>query len=145
MDVVVTVAMERVAKLMEEVEAQVVIPSTWPTAVGYAPWLVEVWVNYLTNAIKYGGRPCLITLGYDEPKDGQIRFWVEDNGRGLTTTQQAQLFTEFNRLGAEQQHVEGHGLGLTIVARIMDKLHGSAGAESEFGTGSRFYFCLPTA
>lgn len=140
---VVQEALERVAKLTADLNAEIIAPATWPTAVGYAPWLAEVWVNYLTNALKYGGRPCVITLGHDLTPTGHIRFWVQDNGRGLTAEQQAHLFTEFNRLGAQQ--AEGHGLGLTIVARIVDKLHGRVGAESTPPHGSRFYFTLPPA
>lgn len=138
---VVVLARERLAMLAAELNADIIAPPVWPTAVGYAPWLVEVWANYLSNALKYGGRPCVVTLGFDEAEEGMIRFWVRDNGRGLTTAEQAQLFTEFNRLG--EQKVEGHGLGLTIVTGILEKLHGRAGVESTPGAGSCFYFMLP--
>jgi signal transduction histidine kinase len=74
--------------------------------------------------------------------DGQVRFWVKDNGNGLTPEQQAKLFTPFSRL-SEHTKVEGHGLGLSIVQRIAEKLKGSVGLESAPGQGSLFYFTLP--
>ena len=70
-----------------------------------------------------------------------IRFWVRDNGIGLSPEQQEKLFTQFTRL--HQIQVEGHGLGLSIVQRIMDKLRGRVGVESELNRGSTFWFSLP--
>jgi signal transduction histidine kinase len=70
-----------------------------------------------------------------------IRYWVRDNGSGLTSEEQATLFTEFTRLS--EMDVAGYGLGLSIVRRIMDKLAGQVGVKSEVGQGSVFYFTLP--
>jgi signal transduction histidine kinase len=109
---------------------------------GYLPWVEEVWVNYIDNAIKYGGAPPTIELGADQPVDGLVRFWVRDDGRGLTEEATEDLFREFSRL-AEHREVEGHGLGLAIVRRIVRKLGGTVGVESEVGEGSLFHFSLP--
>jgi two-component system, sensor histidine kinase and response regulator len=70
-----------------------------------------------------------------------VKFWVADNGVGLTPEQQQQLFTPFERL--HNVRADGHGLGLSIVRRILEKLGGEAGVESVPGEGSRFYFTLP--
>jgi signal transduction histidine kinase len=70
-----------------------------------------------------------------------IRFWVQDDGPGLTPEAQAGLFAEFSRLGEVQ--VKGHGLGLSIVRRIVEKLNGQVGVESTVGQGSKFSFTLP--
>jgi two-component system sensor histidine kinase/response regulator len=51
------------------------------------------------------------------------------------------LFIPFTRLS--QVRAEGHGLGLSIVQRIVEKLGGEVGLESEMGKGSTFYFTLP--
>lgn len=139
---VVTVALGRHQAELTQVGAEVVLPPSWPTAVGYAPWLVEVWANYLSNALKYGGRPCEIRLGAETLAQNEVQFWVQDNGAGLSAEQTSQLFREFTRLHTQ---VEGHGLGLTIVARIINKLDGRVGVESELGRGSRFYFVLPSS
>ncbi|MBK8050432.1 MAG: hybrid sensor histidine kinase/response regulator [Anaerolineales bacterium] len=115
----------------------------WPIARGYAPWIEEVWVNYLSNALKYGGRPPQICVGAGPTEYGMIRFWVSDNGSGLTPEQLDGIFVEFTRLS--QARATGHGLGLSIVKRIIEKLGGQVGVESEPGYGSTFYFTLPAA
>jgi len=69
------------------------------------------------------------------------RFWVRDNGTGIPAEERKQLFSEFTRL--DQVRAEGHGLGLSIVARVVEKLGGEVGVESESGQGSLFYFTLP--
>ncbi len=141
---VVAEALQRLAYLIEEHQAQIIISEYWPMALGHTPWVEEVWAGYLSNAILYGGRPPRVQLGATARSDGMIRFWVRDNGRGLAPEEQSQLFTEFTRLDNEAQ-IEGHGLGLSIVRRIVTKLGGQVGVESEVGQGSVFYFTLPRA
>lgn len=132
----------RLGYLIAAQDAEVQLTSNWPVVIGHAPWVEEIWINYLSNAIKYGGRPPYVELGSDPtPIDGQIRFWVRDNGPGLTAEQQARLFTPFTQLA--QVRATGHGLGLSIVRRIVEKLGGTAGVESTIGQGSKFYFSLP--
>ncbi len=113
-----------------------------PVALGHGPWVEEVWANYLSNAIKYGGEPPLVEVGAESSGD-RVRFWVRDNGPGLDNEQQARLFTPFTRL--HQARATGQGLGLSIVRRIMEKLGGEAWVESAPGMGSTFGFTLPAA
>ncbi len=141
MAAIVQDALDRLAYLTMEYEAEIVVADTWPAAMGYAPWVVEVWVNYISNGLKYGGTPPRVELGADVLPDGTPRFWVRDNGAGLTAEQQALLFTPFTQLS--EGHVEGHGLGLSIVQRIVERLSGTVGVESEPGQGCLFYFTLP--
>ncbi|MGQ9851050.1 MAG: PAS domain-containing sensor histidine kinase, partial [Aggregatilineaceae bacterium] len=141
MAAIVADALGRLAYLINEYEADIVVADAWPPALGYAPWVVEVWVNYISNALKYGGNPPRVELGADVLPDGTPRFWVRDNGAGLTAEQEALLFTPFTQLS--NGHVEGHGLGLSIVQRIVERLAGEVGVESEPGQGSLFYFTLP--
>jgi signal transduction histidine kinase len=140
---IVAQAQQRLALLIEANQGQIIVPETWPEAVGYAPWIEEVWVNYLSNGLKYGGRPPRLELGATSKRGGMIRFWVQDNGPGLTREAQAELFTEFTRLN--EVRGEGYGLGLSIVRRIIEKLGGQAGVESEVGSGSIFFFTLPNS
>jgi signal transduction histidine kinase len=136
-------AQERLAHLIDEYQPEIILPDRWPVARGYAAWIEEVWSNYLSNAIKYGGRPPRIELGATpQPNGSAVRFWVRDNGPGLSAEQQARLFAPFERLG--QVQAKGHGLGLSIVLRIVEKLGGQVGVESEVGQGSEFFFTLPT-
>jgi PAS domain S-box-containing protein len=140
---VVRAALERLQNLIHDQQAQVTLldEAAWPTALGYAPWVEEVWTNYISNAIKYGGSPPQIEIGAAGQPNGQARFWVRDNGAGLDAARQATLFTPFTRLA--QVHIEGHGLGLSIVRRIVEKLEGEVGVESAPGEGSVFFFTLP--
>ena len=110
---------------------------------GYAPWVEEVWVNYLSNGLKYGGSPPCLELGFTPQKDGMVQFWIKDNGQGLSPEKQTSLFTEFIRLN--EIRVEGYGLGLSIVYRIVTRLGGHVGVESTPGAGSLFYFTLPAS
>lgn len=134
----------RLRFMLREHEADIILvePSTWPKAWGYGPWIEEVWTNYISNALKYGGRPPRVELGASVEGE-QVHFWVKDNGDGLTPAEQKKLFIPFTRMS--QVKTEGHGLGLSIVQRIMTKLGGSVGVESSgvAGEGSVFSFYLP--
>jgi signal transduction histidine kinase len=152
MAAIVAEAQERLRSRIAEHQAKIILPSTWPTALGYGPWIEQVWLNYLDNAIKYGGHPPHVEVGADlfpasstsaEGTPEMVRFWVRDNGDGLSKQEQACLFAPFERLG--EMRVKGHGLGLSIVRRIVEKLGGEVGAESTPGQGSVFYFPLPPA
>jgi PAS domain S-box-containing protein len=136
-------AWERLTLMAEEYHPEIILPDGWPVAVGYAPWVEEVWVNYLSNGLKYGGSPPRLELGATEQPDGMVRFWMRDNGPGLTREEQARLYTPFTRLS--HLHANGHGLGLSIVRCIVEKLGGQVGVESEIGHGSVFSFTLPAA
>lgn len=138
-------ALARVAGEIEASSAEVVLPpaTAWPLVLGYAPWIEEVWVNYLSNGCRYGGAPPRLELGAEGLAGGQVRFWVRDHGPGISAEDQARLFTPFTQL--DPGRGGGHGLGLSIVRRIADKLGGQAGVESTPGQGSLFYFTLPAA
>ena len=133
----------RLAYLIEENQVDFITPPHWPIAWGHAPWIEEVWVNYCSNAIKYGGRPPRVELGASIQHDDSIKFWVRDNGLGIAAEAQKELFIPFTRLN--QIEMDGHGLGLSIVQRIIEKLGGRVEVESDGvpGQGSTFSFTLP--
>lgn len=135
-------ALQRLTDMITDAHAEIVLPTTWPVVMGHAPWVEEVWVNYISNAVKYGGQPPRVELGADILADGAVRLWVADNGAGLPPDVHARLFTPFSRL--DQIRARGHGLGLSIVRRIVEKMGGQVGVQSgEPGTvGCRFYFTL---
>ena len=132
---------ERLAGMLEDDQMQFIKPDSWPEALGYAPWVEEVWANYISNAIKYGGSPPLVQIGATIQRNDTIAFWVSDNGEGLTAEQKDQLFTPFKQLS--NVRAKGHGLGLSIVRRIVTRLSGRVGVRSEPGQGSTFFFTLP--
>ncbi|HDQ73625.1 MAG TPA: hybrid sensor histidine kinase/response regulator [Chloroflexi bacterium] len=138
---IISKTQRRLSDMIEEHQAQIILPDTWPSAIGYGPWIEEVWVNYISNAIKYGGQPPRVELGAMEQADGSVRFWVRDNGAGLSAEEQEHLFIPFTRLS--QVSAKGHGLGLSIVRRIVEKLGKQVGVEGDVGEGSTFYFTLP--
>ncbi len=142
MEKVVKEVLAQLTPTIKEAQAEIICATGWPPSSGYAPWIAEVWTNYITNAIKYGGNPPRIELGGETLPDGRARFWVRDNGAGIPPEKLARLFTPFTRLNRQK---EGHGLGLSIVRRIMERLNGETFVESEVGKGSTFGFILPGA
>lgn len=148
---IVTEAQWRLAAALEERRGRLSMPSEWPIVYGHGPWVEEVWVNYISNALKYGGNPPEVELGYFFHNGGDpvripersVKFWVRDNGPGLTPEEQQRLFTQFTRLHTTR--AQGHGLGLSIVQRIVERLGGEVGVDSRGGHGSLFWFTLPTA
>jgi two-component system sensor histidine kinase/response regulator len=138
---IVTEAQQHLAQVIKEYQGEILTPTTWPAAQGHAPWIEEIWMNYIINGLKYGGKPPRLELGATPDENGYIRFWVRDNGRGITEEEQSHLFVPFTRIG--QARIKGHGLGLSIVQRIVEKCGGQVGVESQIDQGSTFYFTLP--
>jgi signal transduction histidine kinase len=134
----------RLTYMVEKYDVKWTAPAAWPMVMGYGPWIEEAWANYITNAIKYGGRPPQVQLGMDKQTDtGQMCFWVRDNGPGIPLDEQSRLFVPFTKL-SEEPAESSHGLGLSIVERIVRRLGGTVGCHSHSGEGSKFYFTLPT-
>ncbi len=140
---IVAQAQDRLTQMIDEQQGEIIVPEAWPVAQGYAAWVEEVWVNYLSNGLKYGGQPPRLELGAAPQKDGTIRFWVKDNGPGVPPEEQELVFAEFIQL--TKVRAEGYGLGLSITRRIVEKLGGEVGIESLPGQGSLFYFTLPAS
>jgi two-component system sensor histidine kinase/response regulator len=136
-------ACQRLELPITQAGAEIIWPDAWPTVLGHAPWVEEVWVNYLENALKYGGQPPQIELGAALETDNRVRFWVKDNGPGLSAEAQARLFKPFTQL-ENSSTTAGYGLGLSIVQRIVEKLGGQVGVDSAGipGQGSVFSFTL---
>lgn len=143
MGFIVSETLRRIEFMVKEYNAEVIVPTSWPTVYGYGQWLEEVWYNYLTNGLKYGGRPPRLELGCDMISGKMVRFWVKDNGAGFSIDQPEKLFTPLSKL-TPSDYQTGHGLGLSIVRRIVERLGGKVGVESKLGEGSKFYFTLPT-
>jgi PAS domain S-box-containing protein len=137
---IVASVVERFGSEIRRTGAEIVAPPAWPSARGYAAWVEEIWANYVSNALKYGGTPPRVEIGATETTD-TVRFWVRDHGPGMSNEASTRVFKEFERL--DNEHAEGHGLGLSIVTRIVRKLGGEAGVTSTLGDGCTFWFTLP--
>lgn len=140
---VIDTCLEELDSRISEAGAQIEVPATFPNALGYAPWIERVWTNYISNALKYGGDPPEIEIGADRPRGDSVRFWIRDNGTGISRKDKEVVFGLFERTSAGKKKNDGHGLGLTIVKRIIEKLGGEVGVESIPGEGSTFSFTLP--
>jgi two-component system, sensor histidine kinase and response regulator len=137
---IVTRAIERLDHDLEALKPEIVLPEQWPPALGRAGWVEEIWYNLLSNACKYGGRPPHIVVGAEPGDAERTRFWVQDNGTGLSESERVGLFAPFVRI--ERLRARGTGVGLSVVQRIVDRLHGRVGVEGEEGQGARFFFEL---
>lgn len=135
---------QQLNNMIDTYQAEISLPEQWPVVMGYRPWVEQVWANYITNGIKYGGVPPRLELGADVQSNDVIRFWVRDNGSGLTLEEQQRLFVPFTRLKRSEQVDNGYGLGLSIVKRIVERLGGRVGVVSRGmpGQGSEFFFTL---
>jgi signal transduction histidine kinase len=114
-----------------------------PAAQGDLALLRQVWVNLISNALKFsaGREPPRIEVGGNEVA-GECVYYVRDNGVGFDMTYGAKLFGVFQRLhGADE--FPGSGVGLAIVKRIVTRHGGSVSAESTIGGGATFRFTLP--
>jgi chemotaxis family two-component system sensor kinase Cph1 len=112
-------------------------------AVGDAPLLRQVLANLLGNCIKFTRTRPAALIEVSSTFDGsECTYAVRDNGVGFDMTYVDKLFRVFQRLHRATEF-EGTGIGLAIVARIVDRHGGRAWAESVVGEGATFWFTLP--
>lgn len=139
MSFIIQDVLTRLEMEIQATNAYIDYPDSWPVVMGYRPWVEAMWVNYINNALKYGGERPHITLGATM-MGSMVEFWVQDRGSGIALQDQKHLFEPFTQFHAREK---GHGLGLSIVKRIATRLGGEVGVHSVVGQGSRFYFTLP--
>jgi signal transduction histidine kinase len=128
--------------LIEAAGATVVVDTDGCAAVRVAPKTMRsVVYNLLSNALKYraSDRSAHVTLRA-RCVPGLFVLAVADNGLGLTEAQQGQLFGMFKRL---HTHVEGAGVGLFTVKRLVENAGGTIGVQSQPGVGTTFTVSLP--
>jgi PAS domain S-box-containing protein len=106
--------------------------------------LRQVLVNLLSNAIKYNRPGGQVRIASRLDDDGVV-LTIADTGRGMTPEQLAHLFEPFNRLGIENEGIEGTGIGLAIVKALLARMGGGITAASQPGEGSEFALRLPLA
>jgi CheY-like chemotaxis protein len=105
--------------------------------------LKQVLINLVANAIKYNSEGGSVTLDVQESGDGMVRIAVTDTGKGMAPDQLEQLFTPFERLGAEAGTVAGSGLGLVVAKGLVEAMGGQIAVASEPGVGTTFTIELP--
>jgi len=107
--------------------------------------LKEILLNLLSNAVKYNNENGRIIVEYDKHDESTARIDVRDTGPGLNSEQLAMLFEPFSRLGAEYSGIEGTGIGLSIVKKLVELMGGDITVDSMVGRGTNFSIFLPLA
>ena len=141
---VIRQALQGLESTVQEVDAQVEVDPDLPTVVGDFDRLVDVFSNLLSNALKYRRMdvPCVVRVGRGPSNGAERHVFVEDNGRGIPAEQREKVFTLFHRLHTRDQ-IEGSGLGLGIVTRVVGRHGGRVWVESDEGRGATFHVVLP--
>jgi signal transduction histidine kinase len=169
---VVEEVLNDLARPLAERKVVLEVPPAWPLVRYSRIRLREVFSNLLSNALKFlGSQPKpLIEVGWrrlfengaddvDEasaapnaqraeaapglPGEHLIEFFIKDNGIGIDPGDQQRIFLPFQRL--EKVSVDGTGVGLSIVKRIVEGRGGTLRVESAAGQGATFFFTLPAA
>ncbi len=113
-------------------------------AMGDQSLIKQVWINLISNAIKYSQYKEKTTIEIDAHQAGNfIVYKIKDEGAGFDMEYYDKLFGVFQRLHSQDQF-EGTGIGLAIVQKIVNRHHGTVWAKSIVNEGTSFYFSLPS-
>jgi PAS domain S-box-containing protein len=119
--------------------------ATLEPANGDIDMMRQVWVNLISNALKYSGKKDISIIEIGSFKsDDMITYYISDNGAGFDMQYADKLFGVFQRLH-KTQDFEGTGVGLALVNTIIKKHNGRIWAESKPDQGAKFYFTIPIA
>jgi signal transduction histidine kinase len=117
--------------------AQIFIEGDLPVVLGNETLLTQCFSNLLGNAVKFVASDTMPQVRLrGETREHMARIWIEDNGIGIPQSLQGRLFGMFQRL---TDGFEGTGMGLAIVRKVVERMGGKVGVESEQGQGSRFW------
>jgi signal transduction histidine kinase len=122
--------------------AEVTVEGRLPLVCAHEAPLTQVMSNLLDNAVKFvtpGETPCVRVRS--ERRGDRVRIAVKDNGIGIDTASRARLFELFQRAATEKQY-HGTGIGLAIVGKAVERMHGTFGMDSKPGKGSTFWIEL---
>lgn len=106
--------------------------------------IIEVLVNFLSNAIKFSPQGTTITISAKAQGNEDVLFSVSDQGRGISAADCQKIFNRFYQIQADDgKQKRGFGLGLAICKKIIEEHGGKIGVTSEEGKGSSFWFTIP--
>jgi two-component system sensor kinase FixL len=123
--------------------ANIELAPEFPPVMANRAGLTQCFSNLLTNAVKFaqpGRKPVIRVWG--ERRQDMVRLCVQDEGVGIASQHQNRIFHMFQKLDTEST---GTGIGLALVRKVVEKMHGTIGVESEPGRGARFWIDLPPA
>ncbi|MDF3057136.1 MAG: hypothetical protein K0R17_1351 [Rariglobus sp.] len=128
--------------IFQKPSANIEIVGEIPPVLGNEAGLTQCFSNLLGNAVKFvppGQVPVVRIRGARDGK--RVRLWCEDNGIGIPAEMHSRVFVMFQRLSKD---FEGTGIGLALVKKVVERMGGAVGVESEPGKGSRFWIELLT-
>lgn len=121
----------------------IVVANDWPTVDGEPTLLRQIFINLISNAIKFNNSESKkVEIGWGPVGADHYEIFVRDNGIGIEPRHHEQIFRVFQRLHTRNEY-EGTGLGLAIVKKASSKLHATVRVESKTGEGSTFFVSLP--
>lgn len=105
----------------------------------------QILINILNNAIKYNKKNGWVKVIVEtlNHHGDVVRISIEDNGIGIAQENLNRIFVPFERIDSDKNLVEGTGLGLSVVKRLVNAVGGNVWVESELGIGSKFIIELP--
>ncbi len=135
------IEMEDNAALSKDIEIEFIHPKKEFIIEADESRMEQVWINLLSNAIKYTNEHGVVTVEVRRtPTELQVRF--EDTGVGMSQDAISHIFERFYRQD-KSRTIEGNGLGLSIVKRIIDLHHYKIDVESQEDVGSVFTVYIP--
>jgi signal transduction histidine kinase len=139
-DEIVQDALSATEGLIKAKQVQLQIDAIFPFVFVDRARIIQVMQNLITNAVKFMGEQPnpTIRIGFKEV-DGEHIFSVSDNGIGIAPENHELIFELFNKLNPE---IEGTGIGLGLVKKIIEVHNGRIWVESELGRGAKFLFTL---
>ncbi|MBL6988179.1 MAG: response regulator [Bacteriovoracaceae bacterium] len=105
--------------------------------------LKQIFVNLLTNGIKYNHENGVVSISAKELDDHKLRIQIRDNGFGIPEDQLEKIFDPFVRIKKVGRNIDGTGIGLTITKQLVLIMGADIGVESKEGEGSTFWIDFP--
>lgn len=127
----------------KELELELELPET--IAIGNSHLLYEVWLNLITNAIKFSSPHDTLSVSIEQDSSGPITVIVSDTGEGIPEDELPLLFDRFYKVDQTRNRaIEGSGLGLSIAQTIISLHGGQISVSSTYGEGTKFTIVLPS-
>lgn len=126
---------------IKEYHANIVLSDKIYNCIGHNVWVEEVFYNFISNAIKYGGTPPEIIITSEKIGKDKVKYCINDNGSGIETELASKIFDE--KIKGKDKSIKGFGLGLNIVKKIVEKIDGTVNLDHTSSNGTTFSFILP--
>jgi len=127
---------------LQDAKAELIFNSPLPTVLGHEAYLSQIFMNLVSNAVKFAARDRRLTISISATiETGMARIAVSDNGIGIAPEHFERIFEIFGRVYPDKMY-EGTGIGLSIVKKAVHRLGGTVGVQSKLGEGSSFWFTL---